>query len=272
MWVFSSAKHVVLDETMRSDFALPLLGMLPGASHEFTDATLGALRMPKTDEEYRALKENAVLNDRAFEAGFAAIRPGMSETELADVICDHQMSEGARPEFSIVGAGPNGAFPHHHTGERKLRVGDAVVIDCGARKGNFPSDMTRMAVVGEKPEGYDEIHAIVEAAVRAALAAVRPGVVARQVDAAARDVITQAGYGDYFVHRTGHGLGIEVHEPPYITSVSDTVLDEGMVFSIEPGIYLPGRFGLRLEDIVIVRADGPEILSDLPRGVFVAKG
>ena len=129
--------------------------------------------------------------------------------------------------------------------------------------------MTRMAVLGEAPEGYAEVHAIVEAAVQAAMEVARPGVKAHVLDDAARKVITDAGYGEYFVHRLGHGMGIEVHEPPYISASSQSVLDEGMVFSIEPGIYLPGRFGLRLEDIVIMRADGPEILSELPRDVRV---
>lgn len=263
--------RVALDETMRTDFALPLLDKLAGAEPLFTHSTLGELRMRKSPAEIEALKENALINDRAFKAGFAALRSGMTEVELGDVIRSHQMDLGARPEFTIVGAGPNGAFPHHHTGDTSIGPGDAIVIDCGARKGNYPSDMTRMAVVGEPPEGYDQVHAVVDAAVEAALAAIRPGVLAKSVDAAARNVITEAGYGEAFVHRTGHGLGIEVHEPPYITSVSETVLDEGMVFSVEPGIYLPGRFGLRLEEIVVVRADGPEILSELPREVFRAE-
>jgi len=120
-------------------------------------------------------------------------------------------------------------------------------------------------VLGAPPEGYREMHAIVEAAVRAAMAAARPGVPAKEIDAAARGVIEDAGYGPDFPHRTGHGLGVEVHEPPYLTSVSDTVLEPGMVFSIEPGIYKPGRFGIRLEEIVILREDGPEVLSELPR-------
>jgi len=120
-------------------------------------------------------------------------------------------------------------------------------------------------------EGYGEIHTIVEKAVQAALRTARPGVLARQVDDAARKVIADAGYGQYFVHRTGHGMGIDGHEPPYITATSDTVLEEGMVFSIEPGIYLPGRFGIRLEEIVILRADNAEILSDLPRTAHVVQ-
>jgi len=264
---------VVLDETMRADFALLLIDALPkGTARTFTDATLGALRMRKDAGEYAALKMNAAINDRAMQKAFATIRAGMTEDELAAEIRAHFVSEGAEAAFWIVGAGPNGAFPHHATSDRVIAKGDAVVIDIGGRKDGFPSDMTRMAVVGRPPEGYTDVHAVVEKAVQAALAAAKPGARARDVDAAARNVITEAGYGEYFVHRTGHGLGIDIHEPPYITSTSDLILDEGMVFSIEPGIYLPGRFGIRLEDIVILRKDGPEILSDLPRDLFVARG
>lgn len=265
----SAARSVVLDETMRADFALLLLDTLGGPVHRFTGDTVGALRMRKDEEEYRALKMNALIADRAMQAGFKALRPGMSETELAAIIRDHFASEGATPQFWIVGGGPNGAFPHHQVSEREFSEGDAVVIDIGGRKAGYPSDITRMAVVGHAPEGYEQVHAVVERAVAAALAAARPGVMAREVDAAARNVIAEAGYGDYFVHRTGHGLGVDGHEPPYITSVADTVLDAGMVFSIEPGIYLPDRFGIRLEEIVILRDDGPEILSELPRDVAI---
>ena len=265
------ARSVSLDETMRADFALLLLDNLPNSKRQFTQDTVGALRMRKDDVEYQLLKKNALINDRAMQAGFAALKPGMTELEVAAIISQHHQVEGAKTEFSIVGSGSNGAFPHHATSDRKLQKGDAIVIDVGARFEGFPSDMTRMAVLGQEPAGYGEIHDIVNQAVEAALAAARPGVMAKEVDAAARNVITNAGYGDYFVHRTGHGLGIEVHEPPYITATSETVLDEGMVFSIEPGIYLPGRFGIRLEEIVILRVDGPEILSGLSRDVFVAK-
>ncbi|TDL75124.1 aminopeptidase P family protein [Palleronia sediminis] len=260
-----SARSLVLDETMRADHAALVTDALPDASRRFTADTVGALRMRKTDEEYAALKHNAEIADRAMRAGWAAMKPGMTETEVADVIRATFAEAGARPLFSIVGAGPNGAFPHHQTGETRLKDGDAVVMDLGGGARGYSSDITRMAILGTPPEGYDAIHEIVERAVQAALEAARPGVKAREVDDAARRVIAEAGYGDYFVHRTGHGLGTEIHEPPYITASSDTILDEGMVFSIEPGIYLPGRFGIRLEEIVILRADGPEILSALPR-------
>jgi Xaa-Pro aminopeptidase len=266
----TEAKHIGFDETMRIDFAMLLLDALPAAKRSFTDDTLSYLRMRKDEREYAALKKNALIADRAMQAAVAAIRPGMTENELAAIISDHFSSENAPMQFAVVGSGPNGAFPHHHTGNRVIADGDAVVLDIGGRTDGFPSDITRMAIIGHGPEGYAEIHDIVERAVQAALKAAVPGALARDVDAAARGVITEAGYGDYFVHRTGHGMGIGGHEPPYITASSDTVLAEGMVFSIEPGIYLPGRFGIRLEDIVILRADGPEILSSLPRTVCAA--
>jgi len=266
-----AAKHIAIDEAMRSHFALLLLESLSNPTYEFTASTVGTLRMRKDQDEFVNLKENALIDDRAMQAGFAAIKEGVSELEIGEVINKHFISEGAKPQFCIVGSGPNGAFPHHHTGNRKVKKGDAILIDIGGRKGTFPSDMTRMSVLGHPPEGYLEIHAIVERAVKAALSAARPGVMAKDVDAAARSVITEAGYGEFFVHRTGHGLGIDIHEPPYITATSEVVLDEGMVFSIEPGIYLQGRFGVRLEEIVILRTDGPEILSDLTRELNLIK-
>jgi Xaa-Pro aminopeptidase len=263
---------VALDETMRADFALLLVDALPADTRRtFTPETLGGLRMRKDSAEYQKLKMNAGIADRAMQKAFSVIKPGMTELELADAIKGHFSSEGASPQFWIVGAGGNGAFPHHATSERVIQEGDAIVIDIGGRKHGFPSDITRMAVVGQAPEGYGQVHSIVEKAVQAALKAARPGVKAKEVDAAARGVITDAGYGEYFVHRTGHGMGIDGHEPPYITATSETVLEEGMVFSIEPGIYIPGRFGIRLEDIVILREDGPEILSGLPRDLHVVR-
>jgi len=189
------------------------------------------------------------------------------QRELADIVNASFASEGASTLFAIIGTGGNGAYPHHATGDTVIREGDAIVIDIGARKGDFSSDITRMAILGEPPEDYAKVHAVVEAAVQAGLAAARPGVAASAVDQAARGVITAAGYGEYFLHRTGHGMGLEGHEQPFLTETSETILAPGMVFSIEPGIYLNGRFGVRLEEIVVLREDGPEILSELPREV-----
>ena len=261
---------IVLDETMRADFALLVLDALPGAHRRFTNDTVGYLRSRKDDAEYRALKGSAVLNDAAMAAGFAALRPGITEREIASVIRDFYKANGATPEFTSVCFGPNGAFPHHHTGETQLKAGDAVLIDTGGRINGYPSDMTRVGYFGSAPEGFDEIHAVLDRAVEAAIAAARPGAAASAIDKAARDVITAAGYGPNFLHRTGHGLGIDIHETPYITATSDTILDEGMVFSIEPGIYLQGRFGLRLEEIVIIRNGAAESLSEMPRTAVAA--
>jgi Xaa-Pro dipeptidase len=261
---------IVLDETMRADFALLVLDALPGAKRRFTEDNVGYLRSRKDEAEYRLLKASHVLNDGAMAAGFAALKAGITEVEVAEAIANFYKENGATTQFISVCFGPNGAFPHHHTGATKLKQGDAVLIDIGGRIGGYPSDMTRVGYFGSKPEGFDEIHSILDRAVEAAIAASVPGAKAKDVDKAARDVIAAAGYGEFFLHRTGHGLGIDVHEAPYITGTSETVLDEGMVFSIEPGIYLPGRFGQRLEEIVIIRNGKAEIFSDMPRTAVAA--
>ncbi|MHA6692124.1 M24 family metallopeptidase [Devosia sp. A449] len=260
---------IVLDETMRADFALLVLDALPGAHRRFTDDTVGYLRSRKDDAEYDALKKSAVLNDAAMAAGFAALRPGITEREVATAIREFYKANGATTEFCSVCFGPNGAFPHHHTGDTPLKAGDAVLIDTGARIHGYPSDMTRVGYLGAAPEGFGQIHSILDRAVAAAITASKPGAKASDIDKAARDVITAAGYGPNFLHRTGHGLGIDIHETPYITATSETVLEEGMCFSIEPGIYLQGQFGLRLEEIVIIRNGVAEILSDMPRDAVV---
>ena len=256
---------VVVDETMRTDFALLALDALPGARRRFTVDTIGALRARKDESEYAALKKSALINDAAARAAFAALKPGVTELEIEKIIIDTYKAHGAELEFSLICFGANGAFPHHHTGKTMLKPDDAVLIDIGCRIDGYPSDMTRVGGIGKVPAEFDAVHAVVEQAVQAAVAAARPGARAMDVDKAARDVITAAGYGDKFLHRTGHGIGIDIHEPPYITASSTTVLEEGMCHSIEPGIYLAGAFGIRLEEIVIIRADGAEILSELPR-------
>ena len=268
--VTGADQTVALDEAMRADFALLLLDALDAPKRRFSDDTLGHLRGMKDPAEISTLRDCAHLNDAACQAGFAALREGLTEHDVAQVVHDHYKANGATPEFTIVAFGANGAFPHHHTGDTRLAEGMAVLIDIGCRINGYPSDMTRCGWYGSTPDPeFLRVAAVVEEAVQAALAVVRPGILAKEVDAAARDVIAAAGYGDYFVHRTGHGLGIDVHEPPYITATSETALQEGNVFSIEPGIYLPGRFGIRLEDIVTVTLGGAEILSSLPRDIWV---
>ena len=268
--VGASPRKVAVDETMRADHALLLLDALPNVGRAFTEDTLGHLRMLKEPAELAALEENARIADAAQTALRAALREGITERELVEIAKAAFAEHGAQMHFGIVGTGAHSSYPHHHTGGTAVRPGDAIVVDIGATKDGYFSDITRMACLGPLPDGYEEVHAVVEAAVQAALAAIRPGVEARAVDAAARDVIAEAGYGEYFTHRTGHGLGSEVHEPPYITAANPLTLEENMVFTVEPGIYLPGRFGVRLEEVAVVTADGCRILSGLDRSVHRA--
>lgn len=263
-------RSVSVDETMRADHALLLLDAVPNVARSFAGDTLGALRMIKDASELEALEKNARIADAAQTALRAAIRAGTTESDLAEVAKSCFAEHGSRVAFSIVGTGAHSSYPHHHTGDTAVRAGDAIVVDIGGTVDGYFSDITRMACLGEPPEGYDKVHAVVDAAVQAALAVIRPGVEARAVDKAARDVITAAGYGPYFTHRTGHGLGSEVHEPPYITATNAQILEEGMVFTVEPGIYLPGRFGVRLEEVAVVTSDGCRILSGLSRDPFIA--
>ena len=265
----SNARCISLDETMRADFALPLVQALPHAQTCFTENTVGWLRMQKDANECALLRQNARIADKAMLTAMENIAVGKSEIEIAKIVQETFSENGAQMQFAIVGSGPNGALPHHSTGTRTLQRGDAVVIDIGGKQNSFNSDITRMAIVGELPENFHQVHSIVNEAVKSALATAVPGVRACVVDNAARDVIANSGYGEYFVHRTGHGLGLEVHEPPYIMSSSEIILEEGMVFSIEPGIYLPGKFGIRLEEIIILQKDGPEILSQLSRDYVI---
>lgn len=264
-------RRLALDEAMRTDFALPLVAALGGPDTVFAAEVTGRLRMIKDADEIAALRASARLSDDAMRAAWAAVRAGATEAEIGQAARKVHEAAGARTAFMLCAGGPNGAFPHHATGNRPLADGDAIVLDMGAFLQGWPSDMTRMACAGRPPEGYEEVHAVVERAWQAAADAARPGVPAKAVDLAARGVIEKAGYGEYFVHRTGHGMGLEVHEPPWITATSETPLAEGMVFSIEPGIYIPGRFGIRLEDIVVLGEGGPAPLSALPRDLHVSE-
>ncbi|WP_323764393.1 Xaa-Pro peptidase family protein [Marinovum sp.] len=256
---------VVLDETMRADFALRLVDAMDAPKRRFTEDTVGLLRAAKDTEEYEAIKAAHLLNDSAVAAAFAALKEGMTEREVVALIQDHYKANGASLVFCSVCFGASAAFPHHTPGDTPLTPDTAVLIDTGCRLDGYPSDMTRCGFFGTPSEDYTKVFNVVEDAVQAALHAAKPGVAARDIDKAARDVIAAAGYGESFLHRTGHGLGIDVHEPPYIAANSDAVLAVGNVFSIEPGIYLSGRFGVRLEEIVILREGGPEIFSEMPR-------
>jgi Xaa-Pro aminopeptidase len=228
--------------------------------------------MRKDAAEFAALRVAGAAIDRVHARVGEWLRAGRTETEVGADIAVAIVEEGhTRADFVIVGSGPNGASPHHDVSDRVVEHGDVVVVDIGGPIGEgYNSDSTRTYAIGE-PRDADvaATYAILQEAQRAAVAAVRPGVTAEQVDAVARDIIAGAGFGEYFIHRTGHGIGLDVHEEPYIISGNDLPLEPGMAFSIEPGIYQAGRWGARIEDIVVVTDDGAEALNNRPHGLVV---
>jgi Xaa-Pro aminopeptidase len=255
----------VTDQTWASH----LLGLQEAAADRTFIAagrSMPPLRAVKDEEELSALAKAASAADAAFADIALVTFAGRREAEVAADLADALRRHGHRTaDFTIVGSGPNGASPHHEAGERVIAEGDAVVLDFGEQLDGYWSDITRTVFVSEPPEEFARVHDVVRRAQQAAFEAVRPGVPAEDVDRAARDVIDDAGYGEWFIHRTGHGIGLELHEPPYIVAGNATKLEAGMTFSIEPGIYLPGRFGVRIEDIVAVIASGARRLNDAPR-------
>jgi Xaa-Pro aminopeptidase len=223
---------------------------------------LPLLRAVKDEQEIERLSAAAEGADATFAEVVTMRFEGRRETDVAGDVERLLLANGhERVDFTIVGSGPNGASPHHHSGERTIERGDAVVMDFGGAANGYCSDITRTVFVGDPTEEQRRVHDTVRAAQQAAFDAVRPGVPAQEVDRAARTVIEDAGYGEFFVHRTGHGIGIEIHEPPYIVEGNETPLQPGMTFSDEPGIYLPGKFGVRIEDQLVVRDEGAERLN-----------
>jgi Xaa-Pro aminopeptidase len=262
--------RLAVDGTTRADFILPLLEQVKVGGVLSAGSLFTPLRQRKSAEEIELLAAAAVQADRAMAAGAAACRPGASEADVAWAIEAAFRQDGAETvDFALVASGPNGAFPHHHAGPRRLQVGDAIVLDIGATRQGYKSDITRMVCLGQPGEEVRRAYAAVLAANERGRAAVHPGATAGDVDHAARRALAEAGYGDYFTHRTGHGLGLDGHEPPWIANGSQTVLEEGMVFSIEPGVYLPGRFGIRIEDIVAVSASGARLLTGFDHSLIV---
>ena len=254
-----------------SMFLLGLQGQLTGSDWVASSTVTKHLRMRKSAAEVDALRRAAQAIDRVHAQVPGLLRAGRTEAEVGRDIADLIVAEGhSVVNFVIVASGPNGASPHHETGDRVLADGDPVVVDIGGTLDDYCSDCTRNYVIGTPPEGFAEAHAALESAQAAACEAVRPGVTAQAVDAAARDLLAEAGFGEYFVHRTGHGIGLEEHEDPYIVAGNDEVLEPGMAFSIEPGVYLPDRFGMRIEDIVVVTDDGVERLNTLDRAAVTA--
>ncbi|HEY2205031.1 MAG TPA: Xaa-Pro peptidase family protein [Pseudonocardia sp.] len=255
--------------------ALHVLGLrdsLPGVEQTLAGSVLAELRMRKDAAEVAELRRAGEAIDRVHARMGEFLRPGRTEAEVAGDIERAIVAEGhTEAAFIIVGSGPNGASPHHDVSEREIRPGDVVVIDIGGPLGTgYNSDCTRTyAVGGEPPAEVRKVYDVLRRAQEAACASVRPGVTAESVDAVARSIIADAGFGPRFVHRTGHGIGLDVHEAPYIVGGNERLLEPGMAFSVEPGIYLDGEWGARIEDIVVVTEDGGDRLNGRPRDLVV---
>ena len=262
--------RVAVTDSMPALHLLPLAERL-GATPVLATDVLAGLRMIKDDDELDALRRAGAAIDRVHAAVPGFLKPGRTEAQVAADITEAIVAEGhSQAAFVIVGSGPNGADPHHECSERALQHGDVVVVDIGGPvEPGYHSDCTRTYSIGEPAPEIARHYAVLQRAQAAAVAAVRPGVRAAEVDAAARDVLTDAGLGEYYVHRTGHGIGLSVHEEPYIVAGNDQPLAEGMVFSVEPGVYIPGQWGARIEDIVIVTAEGALPVNNRPHELLV---
>jgi Xaa-Pro aminopeptidase len=253
-------------------FLLELQHALPRTAFLRASEVTAPLRMVKDPVEVDALRAAARAVDGI--VGEMRARPfgGRTETDVHRELVQRMLDAGhERANFAIVGSGPNGASPHHEAGTRVIEMGDVVVCDFGGSMRHYCSDITRLFVVGEPSREVRDTYEVLAGAQEQAVRAACVGTPGEEVDATARRIISEAGFGDRFIHRTGHGIGVETHEEPYIVAGNSTPLSSGNAFSIEPGIYLPGRFGLRLEDIVVATADGPERLNEAPRDLAVVE-
>ena len=261
---------VAVTDSMQALHLLPLAGVLGVVPVLATDV-LRRLRMIKDAAEIDALRMAGAAIDRVHARVPEFLVPGRTEADVAADIAQAIVAEGhSEVAFIIVGSGPNGADPHHECSDRQLETGDVVVVDIGGPyEPGYNSDSTRTYSIGDPEPEVAQRYSVLQRAQRAAVDAVRPGVTAEQVDAAARDVLAAEGLAEWFVHRTGHGIGLSVHEEPYIVAGNALPLAEGMAFSVEPGIYFPGQWGARIEDIVIVTSDGAMPVNNRPHDLVV---
>lgn len=262
----AKAQVVALDDHMWAEKVLRFRAAMPGAQQVPAGSILGPLRIRKDAEEVASLIAAGAAIDSVHEQVGEMLRPGRTEREVGRDIHDAILEAGhAHVDFVIVASGPNGASPHHDVSDRVIREGDAVVVDIGGTMPDgYCSDSTRTYAVGEPDPDFLRMYAILQEAQQAAVESVRPGITCEEVDAVARDLMVDAGIGDLFIHRIGHGIGLQSHEEPYLVSGNSLPLEPGMAFSIEPGFYLEGRFGARIEDIVICTDEGVRSVNHRP--------
>ena len=253
-----------VDDEMPAAFLLALQAALPAALFKSAGAQVAQLRKVKDADELIAMSKAAKIADLAFAEVIGGECAGRTERDIAGTLYSAMQARGGSPTFSIVGAGANGAEPHHATSDAKVSAGDVVVMDWGCELNRYQSDITRTIACGNPDEEARKVYRVVHKAHMAARAMIHPGTPAEEIDKAARVVIEEAGYGEFFIHRTGHGIGMSGHEPPHIVEGNEEPVVVGQCFSIEPGIYLPGRFGVRIENIVAVTEDGHESFNEEP--------
>jgi Xaa-Pro aminopeptidase len=271
----SAPSRVAVGARTWAEHALGVQRALPGSVLELAGPVLDRLRMVKSAAEVEELATAGAAIDRVHARMAEWLRVGRTEAEVGADIGAAILAEGhTGVDFTIVGSGPNGASPHHELSGRTVQAGDVVVVDIGGETATgYRSDCTRTYVVGGSADAeVAEWYAVLQAAQEAATAAVRPGVTAEEIDAVARDVISDAGWGEHFIHRTGHGIGLDTHEAPYIVAGNHLPLVPGMAFSVEPGVYLTGRCGARIEDIVVCTEDGVRTLNEGPRELVELPG
>jgi Xaa-Pro aminopeptidase len=262
----AGGERLAVGDRMWATFVLALQESFPSAAFARASSVTAPLRMRKDTSEMDALRRAGAGADRVASSLAGEKAAGRTELEVSRWISDALIAQGhERVNFAIVASGPNAASPHHRPNDRVLKAGDSLVCDFGGTVDGYCSDITRTFTVADPTKEFLQAYAVLAKAQDAAVNAVRPGATAESVDAAARDVITDAGFGNRFMHRTGHGIGLEEHEEPYIISGNAMSLEPGMAFSVEPGIYVRGRFGMRIEDIVVVTDDGVERLNNAPR-------
>ncbi|MFB8027022.1 MULTISPECIES: M24 family metallopeptidase [unclassified Streptomyces] len=251
---------------------LALHALLPDTSYASLTEALPMLRAVKDAAELERLAAAGAAADATYEqilkVRFSGRRESDVAADLAALLLEHGHSQ---VDFTVVGSGPNGADPHHEAGERTIEGGDMVVLDFGGLMHGYGSDTSRTVHVGEPTAEEQRVHDVVREAQEAGCRAVRPGVACQDIDRAARAVVTEFGYGERFIHRTGHGIGVTTHEPPYMIEGEELPLVPGMCFSVEPGIYLPGRFGVRIEDIVTVTENGGRRLNATARELAIVE-
>jgi Xaa-Pro aminopeptidase len=267
----SSVRRVGLDNHMWAEKVLAFRDAMPGVEQALAGDALAELRMRKSTAEIAALSEAATAIDAVHLALGEWLRPGRTEREVGKDIAEAILAAGhATVDFVIVASGPNGASPHHEVSDRVIQAGEPVVVDIGGTMpSGYCSDSTRNYCIGEAPAEYLRLHGVLLAAQTAQCESIVPGMTSEQLDAIGRDLIAGEGYGDRFIHRTGHGIGLETHEEPYIVAGSKRVLEPGMAFSVEPGIYIEGRFGARIEDIAVCKETGGERLNITSRELRV---